>query len=81
MIKILECILNNRICRLLDRDDVLCKVQAGFRQGRSTIEHLAVIDYVFKDANRKKKKVFVAFLDISKAFDKTWSSAILQKLV
>ena len=56
--------------------------QAGFRKGYSTIDHIFVlkmlIDYYMCS---RKKKLFCAFVDFEKAFDKVWRDGLWHKML
>ena len=46
----------------------LLDVQAGFRKGRGTRDHIANIHWIIKKA-RELQKVYFCFIDYAKAFD------------
>ena len=78
--KILEAIVNRRLMRYLKQKNLINAEQAGFQEDRSTLENLFVLDQCFEKANKLKQPIYVAFLDISKAFDKAWRNGLLRKL-
>ena len=43
--------------------------QAGFRQGRGTRDHIANIRWIIELARERRKSVYFAFIDYTKAFD------------
>jgi ribonuclease P/MRP protein subunit RPP40 len=53
--------------------------QAGFRQGFCTMDHLLALTTTLHDVARKGHELPVAFLDITKAYDKTWRDGLLVK--
>ena len=58
-------------------------VQAGFRKGRATRDHIANIHLIIKKAREFQKNIFFYFIDYAKAFDcvdynKLWK--ILQEM-
>lgn len=78
--KILEGVVTNRIKKILIRDNIIHSEQAGYQKNRSAIENLFIIDKCLKISKQQKRKIFVTFMDISKAFDKAWRNGILAKL-
>ena len=44
-------------------------VQAAFRKGRGTREHIANIFWILKKANEFQKNIYFCFIDYAKAFD------------
>jgi hypothetical protein len=54
---------------------------SGFRKGYSTIDNIFVLYAFFELLKRKKKKLFVTFVDFEKAFDKVWRDGLCCKLL
>ena len=59
-------------------------VQAGFRRGRGTRDHIANIRWIIKKAREFQKNIYFCFMDYAKAFDcvdhnKLWK--ILKEMV
>ena len=68
--KVLTGILNTRIVRRLEEKFILSETQAGFRKGRSTVDHIFVLKTLAnKFLTRKKGRFYCLFVDFSKAFD------------
>ena len=44
-------------------------VQAGFRKGRGTRDHIANIRWIIKKATEFQKNIYFCFIDYAKAFD------------
>ena len=44
-------------------------VQAGFRKGRGTRDHIANIHWIIKKAREFQKNISFCFIDCTKAFD------------
>ena len=47
----------------------LLDVQAGFRKGRGTRDHIANIRWVMEKAREFQKNIYFCFTDYTKAFD------------
>ena len=74
--KLFERILNNRLIATLKFTDR----HAGGRKERSTVDQLYLLKSIIEQANRSKKKLYITFIDIEKAYDKTWLDAVLYML-
>ena len=63
MLKILQARLQQYVnCELPD-------VQAGFRKGRGTRDHIANIHRIIEKAREFQKSIYFCFIDYAKAFD------------
>ena len=69
--KIYGTIINKRIQKWVDENNITGEVQAGFKAGYSTIDHvftlMACVQKRF--CNTNKRKLYVAFIDFKKCFD------------
>ena len=63
MLKILQARLQQYVSRELP------DVQAGFRKGRWTRDHIANIRWIIKKAREFQKNIYFCFVDYAKAFD------------
>ena len=77
MLKILQARLQQNVNRKLPN------VQAGFREGRGTIDQVANILWIIKKAREFQKNIYFCFIHYAKAFDcvdhnKLWK--ILKKM-
>ena len=82
--------LTSIICKLCERlvlfrlwklvGNQISNRQFGFRSKRSTLDALMFLDHQVRLAFKARKRLPVAFLDISKAFDRTWHTGLLYKL-
>ena len=63
MLKILQAGLQ----QYMNRD--LPDVQAGFRKGRGTRDHIAHICWIMDKAREFQKNIYFCFIDYAKAFD------------
>lgn len=68
--KIYTSVLNRRITFYVNMYDKITECQAGFREGYSTVDNAFILNaFVDKYLNKKKGKLYVAFVDFKKAFD------------
>jgi hypothetical protein len=56
--------------------NILCPEQAGFRQHKSTEDHVTYIAQEVEDALQEKEQTLVVFIDMEKAFDKVWKTGL-----
>jgi hypothetical protein len=59
------------------KDVTISDAQAGGKEKRATTDHLLILKETIKTQNRKKKPTYLAFLDVTKAYDKAWSDGIM----
>jgi ribonuclease HI len=78
--KLFEKIVNNRLIFFCEKNEILPSVQAGFRKGRSTTDHLVKLTNQIKKQFSRKKSTLATFFDVRKAYDSVWHSRLLYKL-
>ena len=71
--KMYERIINNRVAESIE----MTQAQAGGQKGRSTTDHILIIKELMQKAKEDKKPIYIAFLDVTKAYDKAWLDAIM----
>jgi hypothetical protein len=79
--KIYEGVLNSRLSAFVEKNKVLAEEQAGFRSDRSTLDNVLTLDTIISTRLESKLDTFVAFLDVEKAYDRTWRERLLIKLL
>ena len=62
-------VLNERLVQVVEVHKLLGEVQNGFRRGRMGADNAFILDSILWKASDQKKKVHMAFFDISKAYD------------
>ena len=67
--KLYSYIINKRLSRWVEDNDVLGEIQAGFRKDQSTIDHIFTLFSMIQRHLLRNKKLHVAFIDLRKAFD------------
>lgn len=77
VLKIYEQILEQKLRKIIE--PTLEETQSGFRKGRSTQDHIFTIKNIIGKAMSANKTLYMAFLDLEKAFDrvpraKIWNS-------
>ena len=58
----------------------MTQFQAGFRRDHRTTDHMFVLHQTMKHYVNSNKKLYIAFIDFHKAFDKLWRIGLLIKL-
>ena len=79
--KLFTSILNHRLTEFCEKNLILKEIQAGFRKGYSTSDHVFVLKHLIDIFKSKNKKLFCCFVDYSKAFDSIWREALWHKLI
>ena len=78
IMKIYEGIICKRVISFLEENDTISPLQAAYRNGRSTSDHILVLHELFLEyrfnkvgprGGRAKKILYMCFLDFKKAFD------------
>ena len=78
--KLLEKIVLNRLVYHCEKNIIIPVNQAGFRKGRSTIDHLVKLTTQVKHQFARRKCILATFFDVTKAYDQVWHSRLLYKL-
>ncbi|XP_065093428.1 uncharacterized protein LOC135714089 [Ochlerotatus camptorhynchus] len=81
MSKVFERMVNRRLKTFLSNNNLLDHRQHAFRHGYGTSTYFATLGDVLKDAFDQGHHTEMVSLDISKAFNRTWTPAVLAKLV
>ena len=61
--------LNSRLIKFLEHNNLLHNSQNGFRPRRSTEDHIFVLNSVIQNRLHENKDTFIAYIDFAKAFD------------
>ena len=72
--KVMLKILLNRLQPQADK--IIAEEQAGFRQGRSTIEQIFNLRILCEKHLQHQRKFYHVFVDFKKAFDRVWHEAL-----
>lgn len=79
--KLFTSVLNDRLTKYLEDNEILHENQAGFRKGFSCSDHIFTLYSLIEIIRKKKLKLFSAFIDFSQAFDKVWRAGLWHKLL
>ena len=64
--KIFIGVLNNRLKKWTESNDVLSDWQVGFRKGRSTTDAIFVLNSIIQKVLKEEGRLFGAFIDLKK---------------
>lgn len=79
--KLFTAVLNVRLNEYSEEFSSIKENQCGFRQNYSTLDNIFSIFILFQILKSKKKKLYCAFIDFEKAFDRVWRDCLFYKLV
>ena len=73
-------ILNNRIVKVAESNNIYAEEQNGFRKSRSCEDHIFTLSSIVRNRKRERLPTFVAFVDFEKAFDRVNRVLLFYKL-
>ena len=79
--KLYSGILNNRLSKFSEENNLFVEEQNGFRKKRSCEEHIYTLSSLIRKRKGSGLSTYVAFIDIEKAFDKVDRKLLLYKLL
>ena len=82
--KLFERNILSRFLLFLESNSILSPRQAGFRPGRSTLDHILYLSQSISDGFNKPRpgsRTILSTIDFSKAFDSVWHPALFHKLI
>ena len=79
--KLFSIILLKRFTKFMTDKKILSPNQIGFMKGSSTSDHIFLLQTIIdKTVKRNKKKLYVAFIDFKKAYDRVNRDLLLKRL-
>jgi ribonuclease HI len=81
--KVLERMINSRLCHWLESTGALAPTQAGFRRKRSTLDQVLRMCQRINDGfqhRKPPKRSVLALIDFRRAFDTVWRAGLLYKM-
>ena len=70
--------VNNRLVWFLERNKLITPLQCGFREQRSTTDHLVRLESFIREAFIQRQHAVAVFFDLKKAYDCTWKYGIMK---
>ena len=84
LMKIYEGLIKRRLVSKLESQRLLSPIQAAYRKGRSTCDHLLLLQELFLghrfSKGAQKRSLYVCFMDLIKAFDTVSRKILFRKL-
>ena len=80
IIKLFKSVIKQRLHSYLDDIGFINKYQSGFRQNKSTDDHLFRFSQSVMESFKRGEHVVAAFLDVEKAFKKVWHNELRYKI-
>ena len=79
IMKLFERVIEQRLFSYLEDIGFINKYQSGFRQAKSTDDHLFRLSQSVMESFNRREHVVAAFLDVEKAFDNVWHNRLMYK--
>ena len=79
--KVYADILNVRLSKWIDDNNIVVDEQNGFRRNRSCLEHIYALYTVINKRKQQKQSTYVCFVDAKKAFDTVQRDCLWYKLM
>ena len=80
IMKLFERVIEQRLRSYLEDIGFINKYQSGFRQNKSTDDHLFRLSQSVTESFNRGEHVVAAFLDVEKAFDNVWHNGLRYKI-
>ena len=80
IMKLFERVIEQRLCSYLEDISFINKYQSGFKQNKSTDDHLFRISQSIMESFNRGEHVVAAFLDVEKAFENVWHNGFRYKI-
>jgi Reverse transcriptase (RNA-dependent DNA polymerase) len=78
--KLYNLVLNHRISKYLEDNDMLHDAQQGFRPDRSAVDNIFMLKTCLDARCQQKLDTYLLFADIDKAYDTVWRAGLLWHL-
>ena len=62
-------IWKERLEKIVENENYLGEIQGGFRKGKEVLENVFILNTLIERAQKRRKPLLVALIDIRKAFD------------
>ena len=79
--KMFTSILNLRLTKYLETNEIFNENQAGYWKDYSTVDHIFVLNSLVEFLRSQKKKILCALIDFLQAFDHVWHIGLWRKLL
>ena len=79
--KLYEAVLNERMTAHVESTQAIGDEQAGFSRGRSCLDHVYILSELIAARREQNKHTYLCYLDMSKAYDRTWRDGVWKRLL
>ena len=79
--KVFSNLINDRLPRFVNENNIIGPEQAGFRSGFSTLDHIFSLKILIDIYLNKHKRLYCCYVDYSKAFDTVSRTELWSKLL
>ena len=79
VVKVLAKLLSRRLSTFAE-EEILTEAQGGFRSERRCADQILILRGVCELRRKEKKGTYMAFLDVSKAYDTVWREGLWRKM-
>ncbi len=79
--KLFSSLLNVRISKCAEDNNLFADEQNGFRGKRSCEDHVFVLSFIIRQRKAKRLPTYIAFIDMEKVFDCVDRNLLLYKLL
>ena len=79
--KLFNQLMNERLTKYMDDNDLIQCNQIGFRKDYRTSDHVFVMKTLIDNYLNKNKRLYMCFIDFKKAFDTVWRDGLFYKLL
>ncbi len=79
--KLFSGVMNIRLINMLNLKDLYSKYQFGFREDCRTTDNIFILNELMSHYRQTGNKLYLAYIDFSKAFDKVWRTGLLLKIL
>ena len=76
IMKLFEWVIEQKLCSYLEDIGFINKYQSGFRQNKSTDDHLFKLSQSVMKSFKRGEHAVAAFRDVEKAFDNVWHNGL-----
>lgn len=73
-------VIHNRMTDVVEEDKLLGEYQNGFRTKRRATDNLFILRTIAEKYKIEKKQLYIALLDVRKAYDRVWREALWFKM-
>jgi Reverse transcriptase (RNA-dependent DNA polymerase) len=79
--KLYESVICSRLTAYIEQNKLIGDEQGGFRAKRGCMDHIFTLQEIIAKRREQKKRTYLCFLDLSKAYDLTWRNGIWHRLL